>query len=118
MIVFNKVVTTIITCFILTVIIEAVFAFILGVRTVRGQLTAFFANTVTNPLLNGILTVVSFYYGKYYYLFLIFLEISVIIAEGLIFNKILKLKINGFLLSLLLNIASYALGTAILNFIH
>lgn len=45
----------------MTVVIEAVLAFALSVRSWYGQGIVLFANVITNPLLNAVLTVVSFY---------------------------------------------------------
>lgn len=101
---------------VLTIIIEAVFAFILSVRSVRGQLIVLLANVITNPILNCTLTVVSFYISKdLYYVFLVPLEILAVITEGFIYKKTLSTKINPFLLSLVLNACSYFLGAVILK---
>lgn len=85
-----------------------------------GQLVVLLANVITNPLMNGILTVVSFYLSpSYYYIFLIVLEIIVVAAEGLIYKKTeLLIKQNPFILSLLLNVCSYFIGTIILKIIN
>ena len=47
-------------------------------------------------------------------IFTIILEITAFLVEGLIYKKTLEYKrINGFLLSLILNISSYVLGILI-----
>lgn len=112
----NRILFNLVLCLTLTVLIEAVFALILGVRTAYGQLTVFLSNVITNPILNCILTVVSFYISKsLYYPFLIPLELIVVIVEGLIYRKMLSIKINPFLLSLILNFCSYFIGTGIIK---
>ena len=112
----NKVISNFIICLILTVIIEAGFSFLLGVRTGYGQLIVLIVNVITNPILNSILTVVSFYMPRsFYYYFLIPLEILVVVAEGLIYKKSLPLKINPFIFSIILNSCSYFIGSGILK---
>ena len=102
------------TALALTVVIEAVFAFVFGVRTKYGQLVVLLANFITNPLLNAVLTVVSFYISPaVYYWFLVPLEIVVVLAEGRIYRTMLHPKINPYLLSFILNAASYFGGAAI-----
>ena len=106
------------TALALTVVIEAAFAFVLGVRTGRGQLIVLLANVITNPLLNAVLTVVSFYLSPaVYYWFLVPLEVVAVLAEGRIYQTTLRLKLNPYLLSFLLNAASFLFGTAIKHFI-
>ena len=106
------------TALVLTVVIEAALAFLLGVRTGRGQLVVLLANVITNPLLNAVLTVVSFYLSPtLYYWFLVPLEILVVFTEGRIYQTTLLPKRNPYLLSFLLNAASFFLGMVIKHFI-
>ena len=106
-------------CLALTIAIEAAFAFFFGVRSGYGQLVVLLANVVTNPLLNSILTVVSFYLSPSYYdIFLVPLEILVVIVEGWIYKKTIQLDMNPFLFSLLLNACSLGIGTGILKIIN
>ena len=104
------------TALVLTVVIEAVFAFLYGVRTKYGQLIVLLANVITNPLLNAILTVVSFYLSPaLYYYFLVPLEIIVVLAEGRIYKEILQPEMNPYFFSFLLNVCSYVIGTGIIK---
>ena len=106
-------------CLALTVIIEALAALVCGVRTRRGQFTVLLANIITNPLMNSILTAVSFLISPAaYYWFLVPLEAAVVLAEGLIYKKTLQIKMNPFLLSLILNLCSYFLGTLVYKLIN
>ena len=115
----HRIVSNIAVCLALTVIIEAAAAFVCGVRTRRGQFTVLLANIITNPLMNSILTAVSFLISPAaYYWFLVPLEIIVVLAEGLIYKKTLPTKLNTFLLSLILNLCSYFLGTLILKLLN
>lgn len=107
-----------VTAFVLTVILEAAAAFLLGVRTGKGQLIVFLANVMTNPLLNAILTAVSFLISPdMYTVFLIPLEIAVVFIEGLVYKGIRELKRDPFFFSFLLNACSLLLGTVILEII-
>ena len=106
------------TALALTVAIEAAAAFLCGVRTGRGQLVVLLANVITNPLLNAALLLVSFFLSpSLYYWFLAPLEVAVVLAEGRIYQTTLRPKLNPYLLSFLLNAASFLLGTAIKHFI-
>lgn len=102
----------------LTVVIEAVLAFVFGVRTKYGQLVVLLANVITNPLLNAVMTVVSFYISPtVYYWFLVPLEFLVAFVEGCIYKSTLSVKMNPYLLSFLLNAGSCLLGMGILKII-
>ncbi len=115
----HRIVSNLAVCLALTVVIEATAAFVCGVRTRRGQITVLLANIITNPLMNSILTAVSFLISPAaYYWFLVPLEAAVVLAEGLIYKKHLQIKANPFLLSLLLNACSYLFGTLILKLLH
>lgn len=112
----NRVLYNLIICLVLTVIIEAAFAFILKYRSGYEQLIILLSNVFTNLILNSIITVVNFYLPqKFYYFFVIPLEILVVITEGIIYMKTLKKKLNPFLLSFILNACSYFIGTVIIK---
>lgn len=116
--IFHRIFFSMVTALALTVVIEAILAFLLGVRTGRGQLIVLLANVITNPLLNAILTVVSFYISPTaYYWFLVPLEIIVVFVEGRIYQNTLTLKMNQYLFSFLLNLGSYFIGSGILRII-
>ena len=102
-----------------TVIIEISIAFILKYRG-KDLLNVFLVNLLTNPLLNSIVVAINYYYGlKVRNISLYILEVIVLLVEGFIYYKYLnRKKINGFLLSLILNIASYGLGLLINKIIY
>ena len=115
----RRIVSGLLTALALTVVIEAVAAFALGIRSLKSQTIVLLANLITNPLLNCVLTAVSFYISPMaYYWFLIPLEIIAVITEGWIFSSVLRPKMNPFLLSLVINVCSYFLGTMILYFVR
>lgn len=88
----------------------------------RGKdlINIFLVNVLTNPLLNSIIVAINYYYGlKVRNISLIILEILVVIIEGFIYQKYLeKRNINGYLLSIILNIASFGLGLIANNIIY
>ena len=106
-------------CLIITIVVECGFALILGYRK-KDILNVFLVNVLTNPLLNSLVVFINFYYGlKWRNISLYVFEIIVLFVEGIIYQKYLeKRKINGFILSLLLNLASYGIGLLINNIIY
>ena len=104
---------------IITLVVELSFAFILKYRR-KDLLNVFLVNVLTNPLLNSLIVAINFYYGlKWRNISLVIFEIVVVVVEGFIYHKYLeRRKINGFLLSLILNLASYLIGSLINNLIY
>lgn len=78
----------------------------------RDLLLSFYVNVLTNPFLVSLSMFLSLYLGHQKGLAaLYFLEILAVLTEGFIYNRFLeKRKINGYLLSLILNLCSYLLG--------
>ena len=104
---------------IITLVVELSFAFILKYRK-KDLLNVFLVNVLTNPLLNSLIVAINFYYGlKWRNISLVIFEIVVVVVEGFIYHKYLeRRKINGFLLSLILNLSSYLIGNLINNLIY
>lgn len=102
-----------------TVVIEISIAFFLKYRK-RDLLNILLVNILTNPLLNSVVVAINYFYGlKARNVSLYIFEVLVVIVEGYIYQKFLeRRKINGYLLSLLLNIASYGLGLLINKVIY
>ena len=94
-----------------TIIIEITLAIILGYRK-KDLINVLLVNILTNPLLNSLLVGINYYYGlKARTIALVIMEILVVLVEGFIYQKYLeRRKINGFILSLILNISSYGIG--------
>ena len=99
-------------CLILTIIVEVLFAIILGVRKKKDILNITLANAITNPPLVSLTFACNLFFGLNARMILEYiLEILVVFIEGFIYHKYLNFKkINPFVLALLLNIASYGLG--------
>ena len=103
----------------ITIVIEEIIAFILKYRK-KDLINVLLVNVLTNPLLNSIIVAINFYYGLHYRnIALGILEVMVVIIEGMIYNKYLeRRKINGYLLSLILNLGSFLLGEVINKIIY
>lgn len=104
-----------IRCLLLTILIELAIALILGVRDKKDVINVILVNVITNPVvvMSQILLYLKFGY-KIEMIGIIVLEILVVPIEGLIYNKVLTYrKINPFLLSLVLNGASFLIGELI-----
>lgn len=102
-------------CLALTVTTEVFVSLILGVRGVRNLLVVALASVMTNPLVVCVSKLVNYYYGPHAHIVaLVILEIFALITEGLVYRYALDYKkINPFLLSLILNFASYTIGVLI-----
>lgn len=111
----NRYLINIGTCLLLTVVIEIVISFAIGLRK-KDLINVFLVNILTNPLLNSI----YLYFGGTTsrinsYIILFILEVIVLFVEGYIYKKVLEVKkINSYLLSLILNISSFLLGNIII----
>lgn len=105
-------------CLILTIIFELFLAMILGVRNKKDIINVILVNILTNPIVVSVSTYINLRYGIFPRgISLIFLEIFAVIAEGFIYKKYLKYnKINGIMLSFILNLFSYSIG-CIINYI-
>ena len=99
-----------------TIILECLLAWILGVRSKSDYLGILSINCVTNLLLQFIMWFVVFFFSKYIYLFLFFLELLVIFGEFCFYKEIsLFHKIPLICFSILLNIFSFGVGWIVLG---
>lgn len=104
----------------LTVVIETTLAFfIFRIKNKKDIINIILINVLTNPLLNTTSLYILLAFGySVYDISIIAMEILVFIGEGLFYKKFLQTKsINPFLLSLVLNGASYLTGILINNII-
>ena len=104
---------------VITLLVECLIAIILGYRK-RDLLNVFLVNVLTNPIVNSITIAVNYYLGiKYRNMALLILEIMAFLIEGFIYHKYLeKRKINGYVLSFILNSCSYLIGLIINQLIY
>ncbi len=108
-----------IICLVMTIVIECGIALILGYRK-KDLLNVFLVNLLTNPVVSSVPVYFNYYHGlRARNICLYILEVVVFIVEGFIYVKVLKRrKINGFLLSLILNASSYFLGLLLNEIIY
>ncbi|MBR6360828.1 MAG: hypothetical protein IKS04_03460 [Clostridia bacterium] len=111
---------TMAVCLLLTVLIETAAAAAIGIRKKRDFINVVLVNIITNPVLVALTGIMSFFYGHEVYLVIVFIgEIAVFVTEGLIYRKtLIYRKINPFLVSLILNGASYLSGLLIGHFMR
>lgn len=108
----KEVIWTFALCLILTLVFEETAALISGIRKGFDLAVIFFTNTLTNPVVVFADMLLYTYTSVPRPVYVIILESAVFITEALIFRKLLfARKPNAFLLSLILNGASFVLGT-------
>ena len=102
-----------------TVIIEVSIAFIIKYRG-KDLINVLLVNILTNPLLNSVVVGINYFYGlTARNISLYTLEVLVIVIEGFIYQKYLERRnINGYILSLILNVSSYCIGLVIDKIIY
>lgn len=113
----NELPRIMITCLLITIIIELVGAIILKTDK-RDLIYVLLVNTLTNPLVVSIPVYINIKYGlNARNIVLITFEIMTVLIEGLIYIKSFKKnKINPYLFSLILNACSYFIGE-IINYV-
>lgn len=106
-----------IICLTVTILMELLIAFVLQVRDKKDFVNITLANVLTNPLLISTSYLVFFKFGSEIVLmFEIIMEIVIFIVEGVIYNKYLKYrKINPYIVSIILNLFSYFVGSIIID---
>ena len=106
-------------CLIITIVIELIVALIIGVRDKKDILNVVLVNILTNPVVVSFPIFVFLLRGETArWITLVTLEILTVIVEGFVYYKFFKYrKLNGFLVSLILNLASYGIGELINRFL-
>ena len=106
-------------CLIITIIIEVLTGLIIGIRDKKDLLNIVLVNILTNPVVVAVPVLILLVWGSTArWISLAVLEILTVIVEGFIYFKVLKYrKINGFLVSLILNLASYGIGELLNRFV-
>ena len=110
----NELPIIMIRCLIITVVIETIIAVVIGLRN-KDILNVVLVNIITNPLAVSISTYIGYRFGKIpRSITVAILELLVLIFEGLLYCKFIKhKKINGFVISAILNCSSYFIGKII-----
>ena len=105
-------------CFLLTVILEELTALALGVRAKMDFLMIFMVNLLTNPAAVFLNMVLYTYTPIPWALYIAALEIIVVFVEGRIYKSILEFKkFSPYLVSLILNVVSFTIGSAIVYYL-
>lgn len=114
----NELPIIMIRCLILTILIEIIVGIILKIRDKRDLLNILFVNLITNPIVSTFPVYFNVKYGILERNIVLFiLEVLAVLVEGKIYKKyLIYKKINSYILSIILNAASYFLGI-IINFI-
>lgn len=109
-----------IVCLVSTLVIEIVCSIIFGLRDKLDIINVGLVNVLTNPLVVSITFFINIRYGYSTRMIAeIILEVCAVLSEGFIYSKVLKYKkINGYVLSLILNVISYSLGFVINSIIY
>ncbi len=94
-------------------IIETPLAVVLGARKPKQLVTVTLANVITNPVVVLFNLMVMLFAVKWRVPAIIFSEILAVITEGLIFSKFKVFNKKPFIISLVLNSASFLVGEVI-----
>ena len=103
---------------IVTIIIEIIVAVILKVKNKKDYINIILVNIITNPIVAIVPFYINIHYGvTYRNISLVLMEIWAVVLEGYLYKKYLQYgRINGYILSFILNVSSYLIGT-IINYI-
>ena len=114
----NELPKIMIKCLLLTIILELVVAFVIGIKNKKDIINVILVNIITNPLVVTIPVYFNIKYGLLERNIMLFvLEILTVITEGYIYKRVLDYKkLNPFILSIILNLSSYFIGE-IINYI-
>ena len=100
---------SLITSLILTIILETIFSYMLGIKNIM------FVNVYTNPVVVFLSNMVYLVNNTLVYYFSIFiLETGTIIIEALLFKRYLKANISPIRLSIYNNFFSFGIGLILL----
>ena len=104
---------------IITYLLELIGAYFLKITNKKNIINIILVNILTNPFVVSLSFYINIVYGlKSRIICLFLLEILVILIEGIIYHKYLtNIKINPYIISLILNLLSYLIGE-ILNYIN
>jgi hypothetical protein len=106
-------------CVLITEAVEIIVALIIGIRQKKDLLNVFLVNIMTNPIVVSLPVYLNVRYGLMERnISLVILEILTVLLEGFVYYKYFKFKkVNGFIISIILNISSFLIGE-IINFLR
>lgn len=112
---FYKVFLRLIGSLLLTLLIEGLIAYVMGVKKDYDQTALAAINVMTNLIINLIVLLVGSTTKNYYltHSLLLTFEIAVIFVEYLLFKKYISADINKLKLSTILNVSSFSIGLVI-----
>lgn len=106
---------SLITSLILTIILETMSSYILGIRSIKELRNIMFVNMYTNPIVVFLSNIIHLINNTLVYCFsILILEIATIIIEALLFKKYLKTDISSIRLSICNNFFSFGIGLFLL----
>lgn len=102
---------------VVTILLEVLSALIIKIRDNKDIINIILVNVLTNPLLVSITYVIFLKFGEEIQKIVeAVMEITILIVEGILYKKYLKNdKINPFLISFILNLSSYTIGSKIID---
>lgn len=102
----------------LTLVIEAIVAVILNVKSFKDLLKISFVNIITNPLLTIIIALFSLtpiYSITTHWILTLIMEAIIFVGESFLFKILLDTKVNPFKLGIILNSTSFIYGLLIIG---
>lgn len=100
---------------ILTIALEILISYILGIRNKDDFKIVILVNIYTNPIVVFLSNIVQLINNIFvYYCSIFILEMGAIVIEALLYKKYLKEKINPVLLSIYSNVFSFCIGIILL----
>ncbi len=95
-----------------TLVIEIVGALFIGIRSKKDLINVLIVNIMTNPLVVSIAFMINLRHGLIMKrIAMIILEFLAFFSEGFVYKRVLEYKrMNGYIVSLVLNVTSYLLG--------
>ena len=107
----NELPAVMLRCLAVTALVEALAAFGLGVRSVRGQIIVLLCNVLTNPLVVSLNVLFTFYFGRVgHWCSLLVLEAAAFTSEAAVYRALPPCRKNPFFLSAVLNGSSFLIG--------
>ncbi len=102
-------------CLLITEAVEIIVALVMGIREKKDMLNIFLVNIMTNPIVVSLPVYLNVKYGLMTRnISLAVLEILTVLIEGFVYYKYFNYKkINGFIVSLILNVSSFFVGEII-----
>lgn len=100
-------------CLLLTIVIEVIIGLILKIRNKKDIVMIILINVITNPI--AVFIYSRIINDELRTIILLIIEIIVVLVEGTFYRKVLNYKkIPPYLLSSILNLCSYLIGTIII----